>query len=75
MRFMIGKSKNTSHSLWAGIDEDAHHIDGRVCERRFPAYCAPFTSEAQAREALIKEGCDPDSIIAENRPKRTRRGR
>jgi hypothetical protein len=46
--------------LWAAIDPDAHHLTGRVCERRFGAFCAPFRSEAEGAEALIEAGATLD---------------
>lgn len=58
---------------WASIDGQAHHLQGRICETRFGAYCAPYDSAAAARTALIEVGCDPDTIKAEIRPKRARR--
>jgi hypothetical protein len=55
---------------WAGIDELAHHLEGRVCDTRFGAYCAPFRSEGDAKAALEFAGCN--SIAAEA-PRRGRR--
>lgn len=43
-------------TLWAAIDEDVHHLTGRVAERRFAAFLAPFKSEAEAAAALIDAG-------------------
>jgi hypothetical protein len=42
--------------LWAAIDRHAHHLTGRVCERRFAAFCAPFRSEEDAAKALLEAG-------------------
>lgn len=61
--------------LWASIDPTARYLQGRVCERRFAAYCAPFTDETEARAALVEAGADPDSIAEELRRDRRRRGR
>lgn len=73
-RFLTGKASNTTHLLWASIDEQAHHLQGRVCERRFAAYCAPYLTEADARAALIEAGADP-STIAPEPERRGKRGR
>jgi len=71
-RFLIGELPDGSER-WVSIDELARHLEGRVCERRFPAYCAPFTSEAEARFALKAAGAL--NIEAEERPRgRARRG-
>lgn len=52
MRFMTANGK----TLWAGIDDTAHHLTGRVCERRFAAFLAPFKTEQDAIEALLEAG-------------------
>ena len=70
--FLVGRLGNDLR--WAGIDEAARHLQGRVCERRFGAYCAPFRNDSEARQALLEAGCAPDSISAEIRPRRARRG-
>lgn len=59
---------------WAAIDPCARHLEGRVCDRRFPAYCAPFVQEAEARQALLEVGADPATITAESRCRRRRHG-
>lgn len=51
-RFLTANEK----SLWAAIDPDSHHLVGRVCERRFSAYHAPFISEEEAAAALLEAG-------------------
>lgn len=43
-------------TLYAAIDERAHHVVGRVAERRFGAFLAPFSCETDARAALAAEG-------------------
>lgn len=57
---------------WAAIDPYARHPEGRVCERRFPAYCAPFVQEVDARQALLEAGAEPESIAEERRQRRGR---
>lgn len=42
--------------LWAAIDPDVHHLTGRICERRFSAYTAPFRTENEAAAALLDAG-------------------
>lgn len=42
--------------LWAAIEETAHHVEPRVCERRFGAYLAPFSDEQHAAAALLEAG-------------------
>ncbi|MEO8455256.1 MAG: hypothetical protein ABI454_08850 [Sphingomicrobium sp.] len=42
--------------LWAAVDPDAHHLSGRVCQRRFAAYLAPFRSEEEALQVLLAAG-------------------
>ncbi len=44
-------------TLWAAIDEQAHHLTGKVAERRFGAFLAPFQSREQAAAALRLAGC------------------
>lgn len=56
--------------LWAAIDETAHHLAGRVCERRFSAYLAPFISEADAAAALLEAGGTLDVISPPPKPGR-----
>jgi hypothetical protein len=57
-------------TLWAAIDPDSHHLDGRVCERRFGAYLAPFRTEEDAAEALLSVGAVLDVISAPPKPGR-----
>jgi hypothetical protein len=56
-------------TLWAGIDPDAHHLAGRVCERKFTAFLAPFRTEEDALAALLEAGgvLDTDSPTASRR--------
>lgn len=42
--------------LWAAVDPDAPHPNGRVAERRFVAFMAPFASDEDAAEALVAAG-------------------
>lgn len=44
-------------TLWAAIDERTHHLAGRIAERRFSAFLAPFRSREEAEAALIAAGC------------------
>ena len=44
-------------ALWAAIDERTHHLEGRIAERRFTAFLAPFKSREEAEAALIAAGC------------------
>lgn len=43
-------------TLWAAIDDQAHHLTGQVAERRFSAFLRPFKSVGEAQAALIAEG-------------------
>lgn len=43
-------------TLWAAIDQQAHHLTGKVTERRFSAFLAPFRSGQEAEAALIAAG-------------------
>lgn len=47
----------TRGTLWAAIDERTHHLEGRIAERRFGAFLAPFRSRKEAEAALIAAGC------------------
>ena len=58
-RFVTANGK----TLWVGIDETAHHLDGRVCERKFGAYLAPFRTEDEAIGALLEAGGVLDVIV------------
>lgn len=50
--------------LWAAIDPNAHHLQGRVAERRFSAFLAPFKSRAEAEAALLAAGCLLDQSVS-----------
>jgi hypothetical protein len=52
MRFLTANGRG----LWAGVDPDTHHLEGRVSERRFGAYLAPFKTEEEAAAALLEAG-------------------
>lgn len=54
-RFLLGR-KSDGSILWAGVDENAHHLEGQVRDRRFGAYCCPYQCEEAARAALIAAG-------------------
>lgn len=51
-------------SLFAAIDPKAHHVEGRLAERRFSAFLSPFRCEGEALSALAKAGCSPANIEA-----------
>ncbi|MBV9528202.1 hypothetical protein [Sphingomonas sp.] len=55
--------------LWAAIDPGAHHLTGRVGERKFVAYLAPFRSEEEAAAALLEAGA---ALDAEDRKARAK---
>lgn len=44
-------------TLYAAIDAGAHHVTGRVADRRFGAFLSPFASMEAAQAALAAEGC------------------
>lgn len=67
-RFVTANCK----ALWAGIDPDSHHLEGRVCERKFAAYCAPFKTEKDAIAALLEAGGVLD-VIEPTAARRNRR--
>lgn len=56
--------------LWAAIEADTRCDEPRVCERRFPAYLAPFRSEEEAAAALLEAGGVLDVIEGPRRPGR-----
>jgi hypothetical protein len=66
MRFLTAND----HGLWAGIDPDTNHLEGRVCERRFGAYLAPFKTEEEAAVALLEAGGVLDVAAAPTKPGR-----
>lgn len=70
--FLIGLAAGDVR--WACIDELSLCTRPIVGERRFQAYMAPFLDQQEARQALLEAGCTADSITAEIRPKRARRG-
>jgi hypothetical protein len=43
--------------LWAAFDSSVHHLEGRVADRRFAAFLAPFRNRGDAEAALVAEGC------------------
>lgn len=65
-RFVTANGK----ALWAAIDPDSHHLTGRVCDRKFPAFCAPFPSEQAAVAALLEAGGVLDVIKPLSKPGR-----
>ena len=65
-RFVTANAK----TLWAGIDPDSHHVNCRVCERKFAAFCAPFKSEEEAIAALLEAGGVLDVIAEPSKPGR-----
>lgn len=62
-KYIVG-THPTLGTLWAAIDEGAHHLEGRVAERRFPAFLAPFRSRQEAEAALVKAGAVPERAVA-----------
>lgn len=46
----------TGSAAFAAVDPDAHHVEGKLGERRFTAFPAPYTCEADARNALAAAG-------------------
>jgi hypothetical protein len=68
-RFVTANDK----TLWAAIDPDSHHLNGRVCERKFAAYLAPFRTEDEAIAALlaadgILDAVGPTAVLREPVP-------
>jgi hypothetical protein len=59
-RFLTANGRH----LWAAIEFDTRCEHPRVCERRFPAYLAPFRSEEEAAAALIATGGVLDVVAA-----------
>lgn len=59
-------------TLWAGICPDTHHVEPKVCDRRFAAYLAPFRSEEDATVALLAAGAVIDSIASSSKPGRVK---
>jgi hypothetical protein len=57
-------------TLWAAIDPDSHHLEGKVRERRFAAYLEPFKSEEEAAAALLEAGGVLDVIVPPRPPGR-----
>ena len=43
-------------TLWACVDPTARCAEGRVAERRFGSFMAPFKAVADARAALVAAG-------------------
>jgi hypothetical protein len=56
--------------LWACVDPDCSGRDPEIGERRFSAYVRPFTSEDDARAALVAAGAG--TIELEQRPSKRR---
>lgn len=50
--------------LWAAVDPETHHTEGRVAERRFAAFLSPFKSRSEAEAALIASGGKLDAVAA-----------
>lgn len=67
-RFITANGKR----LWAAIEADTRCDEPRVCERRFPAYLAPFRSEEEATAALLEAGGILDVIEPPPQPGRQR---
>jgi hypothetical protein len=43
-------------TLWAAVDPNCHHLEGKVEELRFSAFLCPFRSDDDARAALTAAG-------------------
>jgi hypothetical protein len=43
-------------TLWAAVDPNCHHLDGKVEELRFSAFLCPFRSDDEVRTALVAAG-------------------
>lgn len=70
--FLVGECQ--CGQLWACIDPETLCTSPTIGDRRFQAYLAPFVVDTDARQALLEAGADPETITAELRPKRARRG-
>ena len=65
-RFLTANGK----TLWAAIEPDSRCDQPRVCERRFPAFLAPFRTEEVAAAALLEAGGVLDDPTASRRDRR-----
>ena len=43
-------------TLYASVDQQVHHVEGSIAERRFGAFLRPFRSAEEAEAALIAAG-------------------
>jgi hypothetical protein len=50
--------------LWAAVDANTVQSEGRVAERRFSAFLAPFRSLAAAQAALVAAGGKLEGTVA-----------
>lgn len=60
-RYLTGQHPELG-TLYAAIDERAHHVAGAIAPRRFGAFLSPFQSKNEAEAALAAAGADPDTI-------------
>lgn len=61
MKYLIGEHPSGS-TFYAAIDPSAHHVEGRIGQRKFHAFMSPFKTEQEAAIALLEAGamlCGP----------------
>lgn len=61
--FIVGQHA-TRGRLFAAIDPRAHHVEGQLAERKFPAFLTPFRTVEEAEAALIAAGAAPAELGA-----------
>ena len=64
--FLIGKLPS-GEQCWAAIDPTARYTEHAIAERRFGAYLRPFTTEEDARAALIAAGAQAIEVEVRKR--------
>ena len=55
--FIVGQHP-VRGQLYAAIDPRAHHVEGQIAERKFPAFLTPFRTVEEAEAALIAAGAE-----------------
>ncbi len=70
-RFLTAQNQDGG-LLWACVDPLSLCTSPAAAERRFAAYLAPFTSDEPATDALIEAGGKPETVTAEQKPRRCR---
>lgn len=61
MKFLIAEHPG-GWTLYGAIDPSAHHVQGRIAQRKFEAFLTPFKTENEAAVALLEAGamlCGP----------------